>query len=225
VHTIPLNQREKAGIRPLGGLVSDTARDYGVAEEDALRADLYDFLGVFLAGPPNQSILEKAAALEGDQTELGIGIEALARLAAATSVTAAEREFNKLFIGVGRGELLPYASFYMTGFLNEKPLAILRDDMRRLGIERADNVYEPEDNIASLCEMMAGLIRGRFGAPAPLVVQRDFFARHIGPWAGHFFADLEGAKGSVLYAPVGTLGRVLVEIEREAFRMAGTSAG
>ena len=116
---------------------------------------------------------------------------------------------------------MPYASFYLTGFLNEKPLAALRQDMVARGLERAANVFEPEDNIASLMEMMAGLIRGRFGAPASLADQKTFFGRHVGPWAGHFFADLEAARSSVLYASVGAVGRVFMEIEAEGFRMSG----
>ena len=126
-----------------------------------------------------------------------------------------------LFIGLGRGELVPYASYYMTGFLNEKPLATLREDMNLLRIARAPNVYEPEDNIASLMEMMAGLITGAFGAAAPISRQRGFYNKHIAPWARHFFTDLEGAKGSVFYAPVGAVGRIFMDIEREAFRMSG----
>ena len=192
-----------------------------IAEEDVLRADLYDLLSALLARPPSRVLIDRVSGLSGDDGELGQAVTALARIARATTETAAEREFNQLFIGLGRGELLPYASYYMTGFLNEKPLARLRADMARLGMSRAENVYEPEDNIASLCEMMAGLIRGRFGEPAALPAQRDFFATHLGPWAGHFFTDLEGAKSSVLYAPVGAIGRVFVEIEREAFRMGG----
>ncbi len=88
-----------------------------------------------------------------------------------------------------------------------------------LRITRSPNVFEPEDNIASLFEMMAGMILGRFGEPASLDQQKQFFNRHIGPWAGHFFSDLEAAKNSVLYAPVGAIGRVFMEIEQEAFRM------
>ena len=140
-------------------------------------------------------------------------------VAGATGPAKARAEFDALFVGLGRGEVLPYASYYLTGFLNEKPLAKLRRDMRALGIERSPTVFEPEDGIASLMEMMAGLIRGRFGAPATLARQRDFFATHVGPWAGHLFADLEGARASVLYAPVGAAGRAFMEIEREAFRM------
>ena len=201
-----------------------TAPELTVAQEDLLRADLYDFLGSLLATPPSAQMLNNVAGLNGDDTDLGKGIAALSRLARSVQERAAKREFNALFVGLGRGELLPYASYYMTGFLNEKPLAALRNDMTRLGIERADNVYEPEDNIASLCEMMAGLIRGRFGSPADLSRQKEFFATHIGPWAGHFFSDLEAAQGSVLYAPVGTVGRVFMDIEKEAFRMSGENA-
>ena len=115
--------------------------------------------------------------------------------------------------------MLPYASYYLTGFLNEKPLAQLRSDMAARGITRAANVYEPEDNIASLMEMMGGMIAGRFGKPATLTDQKLFWSRHIGPWAGHFFSDLEAAENSVLYASVGTAGRIFMDIERDGFRM------
>jgi TorA maturation chaperone TorD len=190
-----------------------------VSEEDRLRADFYNFLGLLLAGPPDQMVLDQTAGLSGDDTDLGQAITALARVAKVTKPAAAEREFNALFIGLGRGELLPYASYYLTGFLNEKPLAQLRSDMAARGITRAANVYEPEDNIASLMEMMAGMIVGRFGEPASLDQQKTFWNKHIGPWAAHFYSDLEAAKNSVLYASVGTAGRVFMEIEREGFRM------
>jgi TorA maturation chaperone TorD len=91
--------------------------------------------------------------------------------------------------------------------------------MAARGITRAPNVYEPEDNIASLMEMMAGMIVGRFGAPASLADQKTFWTRHVGPWAGHFYSDLEAAEHSVLYASVGAAGRLFMEIERDGFRM------
>ena len=192
-----------------------------IAEEDRLRANLYDFLGVLLAGPPSKALLKQAASLSGDDSDLGQAINALARVAQVTNERGVESEFTTLFIGLGRGELLPYASYYLTGFLNEKPLAVLRNDMARLQITRAPNVFEPEDNIASLMEMMAGMITGRFGEPVSLQKQKDFFNKHIAPWAGHFYGDLEAAKNSVFYAPVGTIGRLFMEIEAEAFRLAG----
>ena len=201
--------------------MNDTAANLAIAEEDRLRADLYDFLAALLAAPPDLRLLRKCAGLTGDDSPLGRGIATLSKLAQVAVPSSVEREFNDLFIGLGRGELLPYASFYLTGFLNEKPLAALRRDMAAASIARADNVFEPEDNIASLMEMMAGLIEGRFGPPAPVARQREFFNRHIAPWAGHFFADLEGAKGSVFYAPVGAIGRAFMAIEKEAFRLSG----
>jgi TorA maturation chaperone TorD len=190
-----------------------------VTEEDRLRADLYNFLGLLLASPPDQMLLEQTAGLSGDDGDLGTAINALAKLANLSKAGTVESEFNKLFIGLGRGELLPYASYYLTGFLNEKPLASLRRDMAVRGMTRAQNVYEPEDNIASLMEMMGALIVGRFGEPASLADQKTFFNKHIGSWAGHFFSDLEGAKNSVLFAAVGAVGRVFMSIEAEGNRM------
>lgn len=191
----------------------------GIAEEDLLRADLYDLLGTLLARPPSSELLAQLFSATGDDSALGRSLDALAGLARETTPEAAKSEYNALFIGLTRGELLPYSSYYQTGFLNEKPLALLRRDMARLGITRAPEIFEPEDHIASLCEMMAGLIRGRFGKPAALATQRDFFQAHLGPWAAHFFSDLEGTKKAALYGPVGAIGRAFMEVEREAFRM------
>lgn len=199
--------------------MSANADQSSVSPEDRLRADLYNFLGLLLSGPPDEMLLAQTAGLEGDDSPLGVAINALAKIAKLSKPKTVEREFNKLFIGLGRGELLPYASYYLTGFLNEKPLASLRQDMTARGLSRADNVYEPEDNIASLMEMMGALIAGRFGAPAPLGDQKTFLNRHIAPWAGHFYSDLEAAEHSVFYASVGAVGRVFMEIETEGFRM------
>ncbi len=195
------------------------ARDITIESEDRLRADLYNFIGLILSSPPDQLLLDQCIGLSGDDSGLGKAISSLSRVARVTKPKKVESEFNALFIGLGRGELLPYASYYLTGFLNEKPLATLRSDMASRGMVRAPNVYEPEDNIASLMEMMGGMIVGRFGTPAELADQRQFFNKHIAPWAGHFFSDLEAAKNSILYASVGSVGRAFIEIEREAFRM------
>ena len=195
------------------------ALDHKIAEEDRLRADLYNFLGLLLAGPPDEGVLAQTAGLTGDDSELGQAITTLARIAKISKEKTVRSEYNKLFIGLGRGELLPYASYYLTGFLNEKPLARLRQDMAARGLARADNVFEPEDNIASLMEMMGAMIVGRFGVPATVDQQKTFYNAHIAPWAGHFYSDLEAAKNSVFYASVATVGRIFMEIEAEAFRM------
>jgi TorA maturation chaperone TorD len=182
-----------------------TAPASSVAEEDRLRADLYNFLGLILSAPPDQLLLEQTAGLQGDDGELGQAITTLAKLARMSKPASVESEYNRLFIGLGRGELL-------------------RSDMQAQGLRRADTVFEPEDNIASLMEMMGAMIVGRFGAPASLQRQKDFFMKHINPWAGLFFGDLEGAKNSVFYAPVGSIGRAFMEIEAEAFRMSARQA-
>jgi len=191
-----------------------------ISDEDQLRAGWYALLAQLLSREPNEQSLAMLRGLEGDESELGRGIRALAAAARGTSADAAKQEYFDLFIGIGQGELLPYASYYLTGFLHEKPLARLRGDMAKLQIARADEVSEPEDHIAALCEMMAGLITGGFGAPADLAVQRDFFDTHIGCWAPRFFEDLQAAQSAVLYMPVGTIGRQFLVIESQAFDMA-----
>lgn len=196
------------------------AAQVSVSEEDQLRAGWYALLAQLLSGEPSEARLQMMRGLTGDESELGQGIEALAAAARGTTVDAARQEYFDLFVGLGQGELLPYASYYLTGFLNEKPLARLRGDMARLQIARADDVTEPEDHIAALCEMMAGLITGSFGEAADLEEQRKFFDAHIGCWAPRFFEDLQAAQSAVLYMPVGTLGRLFMEIESQAFEMA-----
>lgn len=198
------------------------AEEFQINDMDRARADLYNFLGALLAAPPDGGLLTQTAGLRGEDTDLGRAITTLAKLAKVTKPKAAVTEFNNLFIGLGRGELLPFASYYLTGFLNEKPLALLRQDMAARGMQRSETVFEPEDSIASLMEMMGAMIVGRFGAPADIITQKSFFNKHIGPWAGHFFTDLEEAKGSVFYTPVGAVGRIFMSVEAEAFRMSGT---
>jgi TorA maturation chaperone TorD len=204
--------------------VSATAETFdpdatSVSEEDALRANVYDMLAAVFRREPESALLSELTRLQGDDTPLGQAFAGLATRARATKLAVARREYSDLFIGLGRGELVPYGSFYLTGFLNEKPLAVLRDDMARLGIVRTEGVSEPEDHIAALCEMMAGLIRGRFIEAAPVKLQRAFFERHLAPWVGHFFADVEAAKSADLYRPAGTIGRLFMEIETAAFAM------
>lgn len=198
----------------------DKVAEASIAEEDKLRAQWYALLARLLSAAPDLATLEAVRGLEGDQTEIGRGIAALAAAARGVTPSAVEEEYFNLFIGIGQGELLPYGSYYLTGFLHEKPLARLRIDMDRLGIARADEVKEPEDHIASLCEMMSGLITGEFGAPIDLVEQRRFFDQHIGCWAPRFFEDLEAAKSAAFYMPVGTIGRVFMAIEAQGFEMA-----
>ena len=187
-------------------------------EVEAARAQEYALLAVLLARAPDEAVLERIAGLHGDTTPLGMAHAALAQAAGEAGADRIEREFFGLFIGVGRGELLPYGSYYLTGFLNERPLARLRADLRALGIERVEEQHEPEDHAAILCEIMAGLIGGEFSATAEQ--QQHVFEKHLAPWIGRFFADLGAAKGADFYRHVGSVGHHFVGIEMEAFALA-----
>ena len=191
-----------------------------LSEEEVLRASMYAMLGKLLSTEPDAETLAELSTLEGDESSLGLALHALGASARTIDLAAANDEFHALFIGMNGGELSPYSSFYLTGFLYEKPLAELRARMAEFGIERADGIAEPEDHIASVCEMMAGLITGEFGEPADLETQQNFFEEHIASWASKFFTDLEKAQASALYMPLGTIGRLFMEIEVEGFRMA-----
>jgi TorA maturation chaperone TorD len=186
-----------------------------VEEVDAARAREYALLSVLLARAPTADLLHRLAQIEGDASPLGVAHAALAQAARAASEERASREFFDLFIGLGRGECLPYGSYYLTGFLHERPLARLRQDLVRLGIERAPGQAEPEDHAAILCEIMAGLASQDL--PAPPGADRDLFEAHVAPWMARFFADLEHAQAAAFYRSVGMLGRVFMQIETEAF--------
>ncbi len=187
----------------------------GAGRLDGERAALFALLGRLLSEPPDAALLARLRGLGGGETPLGRALAGLAAAADAAEPAALEREYFKLFIGVGRGELMPYASWYLTGFLHDRPLADLRATLRRLGVERAPGVSEPEDHIAFGCDTLAGLIESRFPGGGP-DASGLFFAMHLRPWAARFFGDLEKAEAARFYRAVGTLGRVAMEIEGAA---------
>jgi TorA maturation chaperone TorD len=202
-------------LRP--DLYGERLMTFEVDEIDAARARQYALIASLLARAPSEELLKTLSELRGDAAPLGLAHAGLSDAASKVSAAMVEREFFDLFIGVGRGELLPYASYYLTGFLHERPLARLREDLNTIGIARADGVVEPEDHVAILCEVMAGLAGG--GLPAPAGTDRMIFDKHIAPWIGRFFTDLENAKVGNFYRRVGSLGRVFMEIEAEAFNL------
>jgi TorA maturation chaperone TorD len=192
-----------------------TAIDAG----DAARAEIYLLLGTLLSGPPDEAILDML--LEIDAGESGAtpvaaiwqSIQALAKTADAEQL---ESEYFNLFIGLGRGELVPYASFYIDGFLMEKVLASLRDDLGKLGFELQEGVSEPEDHAAALCETMGMII---LESGLDLVGQSAFFERYIASWMGGFFTDLLEAESAEFYRPVAKLGQHFLEIESQYLSM------
>jgi TorA maturation chaperone TorD len=186
-------------------------------EIDAARAQEYALIAALLMRAPDAKLLANLSELRGDASPLGLAHIALAEAASQTKVEQVEREFFDLFIGIGRGELLPYGSYYLTGYLHERPLARLREDLAKIGIARAEGVMEPEDHVGILCEIMSGLANRRL--PAPLDSDRLIFDRHMAPWIGRFFDDLEQAASADFYRRLGTLGRSFMDIEAEAFEL------
>jgi TorA maturation chaperone TorD len=205
----------RAILRP--DLYDENNQTTGVDETDLARAQEYALLAALLARAPDAEFLQRLVKLRGDPTPLGMAHVALAEAAASIGASRIEREFFNLFIGIGRGELMPYGSYYIAGFLHERPLARLREDLAALGIERAEGQYESEDHAAILCEIMSGIAGGQFQVPAG--ADRQLFEKHLAPWLGRFFADLERAETADFYRRVGTLGRVFIEIESEAFAL------
>lgn len=188
-----------------------------IDDVDVARAGEYALLATLLTRAPDAALLSKLAALRSDASPLGLAHAALAEAAERTTAEKVEREYFNLFIGLGRGELMPYGSYYLTGFLLERPLARLREDLARIGIARAEGIAEPEDHAGILCEIMSGLVSRRL--PAPPDSDRLIFEKHMAPWIGRLFSDLESAAAADFYRRLGTLGRVFIEIETEAFDM------
>ena len=184
---------------------------------DAARAQEYALLATLMRRAPDAELLQRLAGLRGDDSVIGTAHAALAAAAGRVTAEAAEREFFDLFTGVGRGEFLPYGSYYLTGFLYERPLARLREQLAELGIARARDDNEPEDHVAFLLEIMAGLASRRLAAYAG--AERALFEQHVAPWVGRLFNDVAGAEHAAFYRHVGALGRVFIDIETEAFAL------
>lgn len=193
---------------------SGAARD----ELDQARSEQYRFLSALLYAAPDAARLKAIGHLQGDGSALGLAFDGLAQAAREASAEAVAQEFFELFVGVGRGEILPYASFYQTGFLNERPLAELRGDLAAMGVARAPGRYEPEDHIALILEVMADMAGGAL--PVTPAQEAAFFGRHLSPWAAQFFDDLTIAPSAQFYRSVAEIGRLLVDIETRAFQLA-----
>lgn len=192
--------------------------------EDRLRADTYRVLGRLLAAAPDAATLElfAEAPVSDEDNLLAVAWRMLALSAERATPGDVADEYQALFIGLGRGELVPFGSWYLTGFLMEQPLARLRSDMRKLGFERQDNVAEPEDHAAALCEIMALLAEE--GGPGSLESQARFFETHIGPWMARFFRDMQQAVSARFYRAVGQLGEQFINTDQRYLEMVERSA-
>ncbi len=185
-----------------------------------MRAAVYDLLASLLARQPEADVLERLRQIgdvDASDGQIAMGWELLKQAALKADLQSVHEEYFSLLIGVGRGELVPFGSWYLTGFLMEKPVAVLRDDLQRLGMERQEGVVESEDHIASLCEAMALIIRTP--DEISLTTQRAFFDDHLSPWAGRFFNDMQNATSADFYRSVGFFGESFIEFEQQLLGM------
>jgi len=190
-----------------------------IEPENKLRADTYRLLGRLLGTPPDDATLALLATAPTSEEDnlLAVAWRLLATSAGRAVANQVASEYEALFIGLGRGELMPYASWYLTGYLMEQPLAQLRSDMRELGFERRDNVSEPEDHAAALCEIMAFLATEDHACG--LAQQAKFFHTHVEPWLARFFRDMQQARSACFYRAVGQLGEQFIDTDQRYLEM------
>lgn len=201
-------QTSEADVRQSGGPSE--------APEDVLRANTYSLLAHLMAAPPGEESLDLLSQIDTQDSDsgdlLGAAWQMLRQAAGRSGAAELDDEYHDLFTGMGRGELVPFGSWYMTGFLMEQPLARLRGDLLALGFERQEGVTEPEDHAAALCEVMSMI------TTADLAAQGQFFQRHIAPWMPRFFRDMQKASSARFYRAVGQLGEQFMEVEKEYLR-------
>ena len=190
-----------------------------IEAEQLYRASAYGLIAALLRVAPDQHMLDhltglsRGVAAEGD--DLLLAMSTLALSADLHTPASIDDEFHELFIGLGKGEIVPYGSWYMTGFLMEKPLSDLRDDLATLGYVRNSSVVEPEDHVAALCEVISMMI----SEGIDISIQRKFFQSHMTDWMSRFFSDLSEARSAIFYKSVGRFGAAFIAFEKEYFSM------
>ncbi|WP_104041434.1 TorD/DmsD family molecular chaperone [Vibrio hyugaensis] len=187
----------------------DTQRE----QEQTLRTEIYLVLSALFRSAPSEEMIEFLTSLEVEPSESAMQKAwiALQQAAKDSNREVLEDEYQDLFIGIGRGEVMPFGSWHMTGAMMEKPLAEIRHDLELLGFERDENVKEPEDHIAALCEVMSMLT----GEEEDL--QQAVFNKHIAPWFSSFTQQLENAQSASFYKPAAQLCEAFLTLEQVRF--------
>jgi TorA maturation chaperone TorD len=190
-----------------------TAADEDLEDEQRYRAGAYGLLAALLRATPEQALLDHLVTLspqsDAEPDALAEAMASLADAARNHNPAQIEDEYHNLFIGIGKGEVVPYGSWYLTGYLMEQPLSDLRDDLRALGFERSADTHEPEDHAAALFEVFSVMIAD----VSSLSEQERFFDIHMKPWLERFFADLGNARSADFYKPVAQFGAAFIKLE------------
>lgn len=206
-------------------IASISAPTHSVDPQDISRADFYGLLGRLFYAAPDAALLRALAdsgelAADAAGAALPAAWNSLRRAARDTTAEAVKIEYDETFIGVGKPEVMLYGSFYLAGFLNEKPLAELRRELAELGFARQKGANESEDHISGLVDVMRQLIVDEDSAPSERdAAQRQFFARHLEPWYDRLCKAIEMAPGTDFYKSVGGFTRAFLDLESEFFRM------
>jgi TorA maturation chaperone TorD len=194
-----------------------------VYPEDETRAACYGLIAHLFSSPPSDAVLRTIASMDLIHAGSGALYSAWRHLqqnASSANPVALRQEFDDLFIGVGKPQIALHGCYYLTGFLMEKPLSKLRDDLSELGFSRQESARESEDHIAALCEVMRVLVAGHDDMPpAPVEAQTDFFRRHLAPWMGKLTSSLERNAVSTFYANVGRFMHEFFQVENESFEI------
>jgi len=195
-----------------------------VHTDEAIRGETYSLLARLFSAAPDADLLATLASAAGEPAggPVGEAWSALGEAAGITGAGVADDEFHALFIGLGRGEVVPYASWYLTGFLMGRPLVSLRSRLAALGFERQPDVSEPEDHVAALFDVMAALAHPEQGED--LAVQQQFFAEYLAPWVERFMDDVQQSENAAFYAAAARLGQRFAVLEKQYLGLAEGAA-
>lgn len=192
-------------------------------DEELARSELYGLLALLYYAPPSEDLLEQLRAAVTEAPSAGAVLEeswrSVVGLAREMSLEEIQNEYNLLFGGIGKPEIYLYGSHYLSGFLNEKPLARLRTHLAQLGLARDDGMSETEDHLAYLCEVMRYLIAGDEAATTTLVQQKDFFTTQVQTWVSQLCEAIQAHPRARFYAALAVLTRSFAEVEALGFEM------
>ncbi|MEO8119530.1 MAG: molecular chaperone TorD family protein [Rhodoferax sp.] len=192
-------------------------------DEETARSELYGLLALLYYAQPATELIANLRIAATDAPAAGALLEepwrALVGQARAMTDESIQSEYEALFGGIGKPEVYLYGSHFLSGFLNEKPLARLRTELAQLGLVREEGMSETEDHLAYLCEVMRYLIAGEDVAVANLTRQQAFFATHIQPWVAMMCDDLQKHPKARFYAALAELTRAFMGVEAQGFDM------
>lgn len=192
-------------------------------DEETARAEVYGLIAQLFYAPPAHELLEAIRVAPTEAPASGAFLEEpwreLVGAARDQSTDDIAQEYDALFGGVGKPELYLFGSHYLSGFLNEKPLARLRTDLAALGLDRDEQMPETEDHISYLCEVMRYLIAGDDVAVANLSRQSEFFAAHVQPWAQQMCEALAAHPRAAFYRSLANFTSAFLQVEAQGFDM------